>query len=303
MCKNNKAKGNELEEIVNLIEKSIKPNATLKRNVQLPVLSSNSGNKRECDIVMLEGNPPRQLMTIFEIQNRESSVSIKDFGDWQQKMKDVGANRLICVSKKKFPKSVVEKAKNEGHSILLVEINENHPTDIPTHILSNFSMEFYDFSMKLVHVNITSEKISNNIDLLINKNNQIWTTDGVNMVSLFQLTQYFHFGNDGKGENYLEFGNDSNFYLYHSNDLIPVKLQYKYNWEGINKIIKPNILSYNQEGGNIAWFIDFEYNDKSGSMKMKIPLVKEHNQYFARSIYSAHTGNLRGFATISVQET
>lgn len=66
--------GKQLEQLVHLIEKSIEPNAQVEHNVQMPILNSRIGATTQCDIVIRTGTPPRQTITLVEVQDRGSQV-------------------------------------------------------------------------------------------------------------------------------------------------------------------------------------------------------------------------------------
>src|SRR5262245_34041538 len=90
-----------VEKVVALLEKSLTPDARVKHNVKLPCLTT--GHEEQCDVVIEMGQAPRVTRTIVEVQKRNERVKPNDFRGWCQKMRDVGANRLICVSAKPFP--------------------------------------------------------------------------------------------------------------------------------------------------------------------------------------------------------
>lgn len=91
--------GDDLEKIVELIERSISPSSVIRQNVMLPVLNSQTGRTRQCDVVIESGPEFRRNGTIVEVQDRKSQVNIATFNDWLQKLDDVGANGLICISR------------------------------------------------------------------------------------------------------------------------------------------------------------------------------------------------------------
>src|SRR5207253_680411 len=93
-----------VEKVVALVEKAICPEARVTHNVDLPCLVT--GHMEQCDVVIEIGVPPRFTRTIVEVQKRNTRVKPNDFRGWLVKMEDVGANRLICVSAKPFPKSI-----------------------------------------------------------------------------------------------------------------------------------------------------------------------------------------------------
>lgn len=87
--------GDDLEKIVELIERSISPSSVIRQNVMMPVLNSQIGRTRQCDVVIESGPEFRRNVSIVEVQDRTSKVNIATFNDWLKKLDDVGANSLI----------------------------------------------------------------------------------------------------------------------------------------------------------------------------------------------------------------
>lgn len=127
----------ETEEVVAIIEQSISPRARVETDVHLPVLLSNQGATRQCDVVIWQGDQPRQTLTIVEVQDRKSKVDINTFNGWCTKMRDVGAQHLICVSKVGFPKSIKEKAEHMGPTVRLIEFSQLDDGEWPHNFFSN----------------------------------------------------------------------------------------------------------------------------------------------------------------------
>lgn len=119
------------EKLVKLIEKSISPDSIVEHNVMLPDLTSTKNNKRQCDIVITTGSNNRQTKTIVEVQKRKSKFDINTFQGMVQKMRDVGAQHLICVSIAGFSKTIIEKARQSGGTIRLVTLNKHEPDNFP----------------------------------------------------------------------------------------------------------------------------------------------------------------------------
>ncbi len=53
----------------------------------------------------------RKHVTIVEVQKQNRKPTLNEFDGWIAKMKQVGANQLICVSEQGFPASIVELSK------------------------------------------------------------------------------------------------------------------------------------------------------------------------------------------------
>lgn len=112
------------EKVITIIERHLSHSAVVRRNVYLPVLNSESGRTRQCDIVIEEGLEPRKTISIVEVQKRGSKPKINEFNGWVEKMREVGAQYLICVSEAGFPKSIKEKADQIGPTVRLMTYNQ-----------------------------------------------------------------------------------------------------------------------------------------------------------------------------------
>jgi hypothetical protein len=130
-----------IEKVVALLEKSLTPEARVMHNVKLPCLTT--GHEEQCDVVIETGRSPRVSRTIVEVQKRNERVKPNEFRGWCQKLRDVGANRLICVSAKPFPKSIKDKvAKELGPTVLLVRLEALESNRWPFQIV-NGAMKVY----------------------------------------------------------------------------------------------------------------------------------------------------------------
>jgi hypothetical protein len=113
------------EKIIALLEGIITPDAEVEHNVYLPVIGSQSGRKRQCDIVIKYGLEPRQSIAIVEVQKRKKLPDINTFQGWLRKMTEVGAQHLICVSALGYPKSIIEDvATKVGPTVTLTTLKE-----------------------------------------------------------------------------------------------------------------------------------------------------------------------------------
>jgi hypothetical protein len=110
------------EKVVAIIEQYLDESAVVRQNYHLPVLGSQSGRTRQCDVVIWQGQEPRQTITIVEVQKRQSKPDITTFSGWLDKKTEVGAQHLICVSEIGFPGSIIEKAQNIGPSVRLMTL-------------------------------------------------------------------------------------------------------------------------------------------------------------------------------------
>lgn len=131
------AKWKTVERIVKLLEQTLALNAKVESNVMLPVLTSNIGAKRQCDVVVWSGESPRETITIVEVQDRKRKVDVNTFDGWCTKLVEVGAQHLICVSRIGFSERVKEKALQRGPTIRLVKLEELKEDQWPTGIIDN----------------------------------------------------------------------------------------------------------------------------------------------------------------------
>jgi hypothetical protein len=113
------------EKVVSILEGQICAGASVKRNVHLPVIGSASQRTRQCDVVIEEGPEPRKTISIVEVQKRATKPSINDFNGWVEKLKEVGAQHLICVSEVGFPESIEEKAILLGPTVRLITLQND----------------------------------------------------------------------------------------------------------------------------------------------------------------------------------
>ena len=118
-----------VERVVGLLEKSLDPSATVQHNIKLPVLDSPK-DKRQCDVVITFGQSPRQTVTIVEVQARKKKVGVGTLDGWVAKMREVGAQHLICVSEAGYTDRVAKKVNTiYGPTVRLLTLTE---LDIPT---------------------------------------------------------------------------------------------------------------------------------------------------------------------------
>ena len=66
----------ETEQMVAQLERMLTPSAKVQHNVNLPVIGSKTGRKRQCDVVITYSKPPRETITIVEVQDRKSSTAV-----------------------------------------------------------------------------------------------------------------------------------------------------------------------------------------------------------------------------------
>ncbi len=119
-----------VEEVAGLLEKSLTPFAEVRRNVKLPVIGKT--RLRQCDVVITYGSPPRQTVSIVEVQKRARKPAINTFHGWCRKMQEVGAQHLICVSMLGYPKSIIDEVATRcGPTVRLLTLNELRKPEVP----------------------------------------------------------------------------------------------------------------------------------------------------------------------------
>ena len=133
------------ERLVSWLEEIISPEAVIEHNVMLPVLGQE--RKRQCDVVVRLGKPPRDQFFIVEVQARDSKPDINTFGGWLRKMDEVGANGMLCVSQAGFPSSIIEEVKHRvGPKVKLLTLNEEGKANFTWNQLQLFpQIEYRNF--------------------------------------------------------------------------------------------------------------------------------------------------------------
>ena len=268
--------GKYLEHLVKLIEKSLDPSATVKHDVKMPILKSPSGLTAQCDIVIWQGKPPRETITIIEVQDRNRPVEINDFRGWKQKLKDVGAQHLICVSNHEFPPSIKEQVDLSGNTIRLIRIDTLKD-------INGFPINLFNTKFSINDFLITSYdkvRLSNSKKFIkIDKDFKCLSYDKINLFSLEKLC-YDSFRPDGearKGNSKLKFTSNTNnkLYYHYPQKIIEVDLEVIINWQ-IDIINVPvKTLTYEQnEFGVLAWVIEIYHIRRNKIIDIKIPVTK-----------------------------
>lgn len=290
----------ELEHIVRLIEQSISPDSVVDHNVNLPVIGSQIGATRQCDVVIRFGQKPRETISIVEVQNRISKPDINTFGGWLDKLEAVGAQHLICVSHHDFPASIKEKAFKLGNTVRLITLKELDAEDIPINVVFNYQ----GFDVKaLKEVNLITSKseaealgirdiIANKFkeDCKLNANEQCWSLDKKELVPLFILCRDFivrHKGeNEGEGRITFNEKKGPKLYMFVGGHFLRVGLDCVFLWT-CEEIEKPiSVLSYEQnEDGVLAWFAEVSFQSERGPLSTKFPFVKTDEGYRIDSIF------------------
>lgn len=287
--------GLDLEKVVELIERSISPDSIVKQNVFLPVINSPSGRTRQCDLVIETGSDTRKSITIVEVQDRTTAVSIGNFTDWVGKLNEVGANSLICISRKEFPVSVKEAAMLNGNRVLLINLNKAEPEKIPFNFVSfvvgykNLTIDDSEILKVRCCVQPGTLDLSSIKDFTFNFNEKIWSKDQATFFSLFDLITEFieeqHSDTIGvtKGNLNISFETDERLRLYTNSFgcLIKVGLSIDVNYIYDNHLSPMTISTYEQlDYGPQAWVFEIEHSTSHGKIKVKIPVVKHEDENF-----------------------
>lgn len=249
-----------IEKLVQLIEKSIDKDSTVEHNVRLSDLTSKTGKKRQCDLVITSGKAPRHTKTIVEIQSRTSKFNITFFHGLIQKMKDVGAQHLICVSTVGFTQAIKEETKDMGGTVRLITLKKYDTEKIPFNFFKftlNHIEPIYTQSAPLKLVLPKSLYIKN---IKIDEAQFTVSLCGSQLFSLPQLISYYFKENKSEpGYTYdvkLPF-NEGKIKLLHDKKLYNVSIEGSINVQNKTTQVPVSIYDYNQEdSGSIAWALE-----------------------------------------------
>ena len=279
--------GDDLEIIVSMIEKSISPDSTVGQNIFLPVLNSRSNRMRQCDVVITSGSNARKTVTLVEVQDRTSKVSIGTFCDWLEKLKEVGANHLICISRLEFPESIKEKAMLEGNRVLLIHLKELLPEKLPLGLLS-FHMSYENVSITNVRNikcqiepgSFKDKSLAPDFSYLGDK---VWSKNKKDIISLIEviepiLKEKHKDGVDTITDSInLTFKDDKRLMLYFSadNDFVKVGVSIELDYIYDVHYCPLSVSSYKQmDSGVLAWVFEVNKETSQGKIKLKIPVVQ-----------------------------
>lgn len=282
-----------LERIVQLIEKSISPEAIVEHDVKLPVIGSESGRTRQCDVVIRSGQKPRETITIVEVQDRTSKPDVNTFGGWMKKLEQVGAQHLICVSRHDFPISIKEEAFKLGGTVKLVTLKELNIEDIPFDftvllargVQAKAAKTYIDVPKseleKLGLLNVFKKKYNG---LQLDNNEQCWSLDKKKLVSFNTIFKESFVRPNGKseGEGKLFFDKEEGpeLYLFIEGHFIRVGLESNFIWTLPETELPLSVLSYEQnDAGILAWFAEASHQTENGPISIKVPFVKTDKGY------------------------
>lgn len=313
-------KGTDLELVVAAIEKALNPDAHVLHDQFLPVLTSCEGRKRQCDVVIYSGTKQRPIVTIVEVQDRNSSVSIATFDGWLVKRDEVGANKLICISRKPYSKSVIEKARQQGDRVLLIELKTGIPDELP--------INFIRFRYK--YENLT---VSKDIDIhasIPTKYKDIVTPEGFTKLSKIEWKETLFINSDKKhvslydsivevlekvhpaqslihkGSCCLSFLHNKSLRLFIEigGQLVQVYLSVElddYVYE--NHDFYMDVAVYGGlDSENDGWIFEANHETYQGSIKVKVPVVKDEASGGYKMLNIIHSAPFESSFTVSQME-
>ncbi|EKT4482481.1 hypothetical protein QEM02_002586 [Pseudomonas putida] len=286
--------GKDLERLVQMVEKSLAPSARVEHDVQMPVLTSKRGATAQCDIVIWEGVQPRQVVTIIEVQDRLSQVKINDFRGWLKKREQVGAQRLICVSRKDFPESIKEESAWQGGSVVLIVLRDLNADSIPLNFVS-FMLQYRHFEIE--SIDRISPEVSRSDLLRLNVReeflawqehsftDEVWSLDGRTALSLFQLcsTSIDNPGESCHGVGKLRFPleGDPPIFSIFKGLFIRSGLSVDFLYSNQLYSVPMSVLAYEQdEHGALAWVMRGQLETPQGSLRVQFPIRQSASEGF-----------------------
>lgn len=300
-------KGKYFEEIVELIEQSIDPSAKVERDVQMPILNSQNEDTRQCDIVITTGKIPRQTITIVEVQNRSKKPTPNDVGGWIDKLNEVGAQHLICVSRKGFSKSVKERAKRSGEKVRLIKLSEVARDKIPLGFF-DLKASYQEFNLDRVLANrfdLNADDLTvyglneNTIQLKhLSSNEKIFSFDKKNLVSLKDICMDSVpiLDEAGSGKQKISIDQNNPFYLFKKNVFIRLSIYLEFEWTKTFELIPIDTLSYEQnEYGVLAWLVEGRLETVNGWIHFRTPITKFEDGFKAEGHWVDKPENVRLF--------
>ena len=288
--------GDDLEKIVAIIERSISPTARIEQNVFLPILTSTAGHKAQCDIVIRTGTPPRETLTLVEVQDRNSKIDVNTYRGWLGKIEDVGAQHLICVSRQEFASSIKEKASQSGSKVFLVTLKELSAESIPLDFI-RFIFLYHSFNVKELK-RFRPFVAPGQIERLklkttpFNLRDKLWSLDGINLTSLYEICER-HVDTAKIIKTGIEYAEDvgtlsfhhtngPNLFHLHNGDLIRIGLDCEFEWNFEQAEIPMSVASYEQgEHGPFAWLFEISHKTRENiPISVKLPVVRLNDGTF-----------------------
>ncbi|MGY5353579.1 hypothetical protein [Wenyingzhuangia sp. IMCC45467] len=283
--------GKYFEQLVAIIEKSLDKDATIETDVQMPILNSIKGFTTQCDIVIKKGKKPRITTTIIEVQDRKTKVKPNDLRGWEQKLDDIGAQHLICVSRQKFPESTKEKALLSGNKISLINLSDTDVEKIP---LNFFKYSFTSRDFKIIKSSFIKLYTPDNSsiqkelnDFVTNQkfkiNDKIFYCKTSGNISYYDIAyeavkENINIQNKKKTliKKYIEDG----LKIYLNGKFIPIGLNTEFTYSNITKSTPAYLMSYEEnEFGVLAWLLKSKYKIGNDFVDISIPVIPSGNGY------------------------
>lgn len=284
--------GDDLEKVVEVIERSLDPYSRIERNVFLPILTSTENHTAQCDIIIRSGLSHRETLTLIEVQDRSSKVDINMFRGWVLKLEDVGAQHLICVSRKDFPSSIKEKALQYGNKVRLITLKELPKNNLP--------LDLIHFIFQYSHIDICSIenlqpyvapgmiKELNLKPFDITGADKAFTTNKIDNFSITELCQHhvealLHSTEspapNGKSSLSFDLINEPQLFIIEQGRHIPIGLNADFSWVYDYAEYPMSVAAYEQdEYGALAWVFEVIHKTHDGSsVSIKLPFKKLEN--------------------------
>jgi hypothetical protein len=303
------AKWKTIEKVVAFLEKSLAPDARVRHNVSLPNLVT--GHMEQFDVVIEMGAEPRVTRTVVEVQKRGKRVAVNEFRGWCQKMKEVAAHRLICVSAEPFPESIKDMvAEQLGPTVLLVRLQDLATSQWPIQIVNNSMRVFHptvdiDSSVRPYFIFPANENPFTQTGIEVNFQDKIIRRDGHE--ELFPLKHLIDEGvkqlNEHPQFHRLPEGSHNFTHRWNPNGVSLClggingrieSFQVGYRITVVSIEFPFEIASYNQEGrgGSLAWVVRAIGRIDGTDAEIRFSLTPESNGSFS----------MRGFQVIGIKE-
>lgn len=278
------------EQVTAILEKFITPDSKVQHNVLLPVVGRPERKPRQCDVVITFGTSPRQTVSIVEVQKRNKKPDIITFHGWYNKMVEVGAQQLICVSKLGYPKSIIDEVKNKyGNTVVLMTLEEfdflKNPEKVnilPYNIILSPKFDFGEMDRMMLTQKVDSDAYNlNTLEKCFSEGNET-ATRAINEVvgqwlhrkfTLLELNQI----HESKNKAIIEFKitKDTKLYFHYKNEKILIsQWGFSVHME-VDKEIQPTSVKhykYSQQfsNGSIAWIASTQITVNNVEHKLDI---------------------------------
>jgi hypothetical protein len=290
--------GRDLEKLVALIERSVSPGTVVQHDVHLPVLTSTVGAKCQCDVVVIRDPGPRQTLTIIEVQDRGRQVVPNDVRGWMGKMKEVGAQHLIAVSRREYSRSVKERASQSGGSIRLVTLEtldcDSFPVDFVYFEFSFVSFEVISYDQVSLFAPGLKELPPSVATKFRSKtgfdsNEYCFSEDGVHRLSAYQLCRRALSLPDedlsGTTEFKFNIPMSGRLYVHVDEHALEIGLSFTASWENEVFSMPVQVLEYRQDGhGALAWVAAAELERPEGTYRYRAPFTRTDGGFVMRDV-------------------